>query len=51
MITGMDMSADLERGYVDLRVTELVPAAGHWLQQQAPEATNAILERFVRSLA
>ncbi|WOJ92222.1 alpha/beta fold hydrolase [Congregibacter variabilis] len=50
MITGMDMYADLEPGYVDLRVNELVPAVGHWLQQEAPEATNAILERFVRSL-
>jgi pimeloyl-ACP methyl ester carboxylesterase len=51
MISGMDMYADLEPGYRDLRVNELVPDAGHWVQQESPDATNAILERFLNSLA
>jgi pimeloyl-ACP methyl ester carboxylesterase len=50
MIAGMDMYADIESGYADLRVNELIAGAGHWVQQEAPQATNSALERFIRSL-
>ena len=50
LIPGIDLYADIETGYRDLRINELVAGAGHWVQQEAPQKTNAILERFVRSL-
>lgn len=34
-----------------LRATEIIPAAGHWLQQEAPQAVNKALVNFLRSLA
>lgn len=33
-----------------LRISQVVPRAGHWLQQEAPEAVNAALLGFLRSL-
>ena len=50
MFPGIDLYADIESGYQDLRINDLVAGAGHWVQQEAPQKTNAILERFVRSL-
>ena len=35
----------------DLRINELIPGAGHWTQQEAPEATNAIILRFVKEVS
>ncbi|HEX7166200.1 MAG TPA: alpha/beta hydrolase [Acidimicrobiales bacterium] len=34
----------------DLRVSEIVPGAGHWVQQEKPEETNEALLRFLRTL-
>ena len=34
-----------------LRATEIIPAAGHWLQQEAPQAVNKALVNFLRSVA
>ena len=34
----------------DLRVCELIPEAGHWVQQEKPDETNAALLTFLRSL-
>ncbi|MFT7685581.1 MAG: pimeloyl-ACP methyl ester carboxylesterase [Candidatus Azotimanducaceae bacterium] len=34
----------------DLRVNELIPEAGHWTQQEAPELVNKKLIGFLRSL-
>lgn len=34
----------------DFRGTTIVPGAGHWVQQEAPEATNQALEAFFASL-
>ena len=31
----------------DFRGTTIVPNAGHWVQQEAPEAVNQALEVFV----
>jgi pimeloyl-ACP methyl ester carboxylesterase len=34
----------------DLRVENLLPGAGHWVQQERPEATNRALIAFLRGL-
>lgn len=31
----------------DLRINELIPGIGHWTQQEAPEAVNKIMLRFL----
>jgi pimeloyl-ACP methyl ester carboxylesterase len=42
------MPAEAMHGWVtDLRVQEVVPGAGHWVQQQEPEAVNTALLRFL----
>jgi pimeloyl-ACP methyl ester carboxylesterase len=45
------MPAEAMQGWVsDLRAQIVVPGAGHWLQQQAPEAVNAALLEFLHCL-
>jgi epoxide hydrolase A/B len=45
------MPAAAMRGWVtDLRAEVVVPGAGHWVQQQAPEAVNAALLEFLAEL-
>ncbi len=45
------MPAEAMRGWVtDLREEVVVPDAGHWTQQQAPEAVNDALLRFLGGL-
>lgn len=45
------MPAEAMRGWVtDLRAEVVVPGAGHWVQQQAPEAVNAALLDFLAGL-
>ena len=45
------MPAEAMQGWVsDLRAQIVVPGAGHWLQQQAPEAVNAALLEFLHRL-
>ena len=34
----------------DLRVNELIPETGHWTQQEAPEAVNRYLIKFLEEL-
>lgn len=34
----------------DLRINELIPGIGHWTQQEAPEATNNIILRFLKDV-
>ncbi|HVM09046.1 MAG TPA: alpha/beta hydrolase [Acidimicrobiales bacterium] len=42
---------DSMEGWVtDMRVLEVVPGAGHWVQQEKPEETNAALLRFLATL-
>ena len=42
------MPAEAMRGWVsDLRAEIVVPGAGHWVQQQAPEEVNAALLEFL----
>lgn len=35
----------------DLRINELIPLIGHWTQQEAPEAVNDALLRFLEEIA
>lgn len=35
---------------IDLRVHELLPGAGHWIQQERPERVNELLLGFLRGL-
>jgi pimeloyl-ACP methyl ester carboxylesterase len=45
------MPAAAMQGWVDdLRADIVVPGAGHWVQQQAPEAVNAALLEFLASV-
>jgi pimeloyl-ACP methyl ester carboxylesterase len=45
------MPAEAMRGWVsDLREELVVPGAGHWVQQQAPEVVNEALLRFLADL-
>lgn len=41
---------DLETYIPDLRGTVIVPGAGHWVQQEAPDAVNGALLTFLRGL-
>jgi pimeloyl-ACP methyl ester carboxylesterase len=34
----------------DFRGSTIIPGVGHWVQQEAPDATNAALDAFVDSL-
>ena len=46
------MPAEAMRGWVtDLREEVVVPGAGHWVQQQEPEAVNGALLPFLRDVA
>jgi pimeloyl-ACP methyl ester carboxylesterase len=45
------MPAEAMRGWVsDMRAEIVVPGAGHWVQQQAPEAVNSALVEFLGGL-
>ena len=45
------MPAAATQGWVeDLRAEIVVPGAGHWVQQQAPDAVNAALLEFLARL-
>lgn len=50
-IPGMDqIIAAMPALVPQLRAAEVIPGAGHWLQQEAPEAVNKALVDFLRSL-
>lgn len=49
-IPGMDMYAAAGAACDDYRGTTLIEGAGHWVQQEAPAATNAALTAFVDGL-
>lgn len=49
-VPGADLFADADGSCADYRGTTLVGGAGHWVQQEAPAATNAALEAFISSL-
>ena len=49
-VPGGDLYAEPGAACTDFRGTTLIPGKGHWIQQEAPEATNLALERFLREL-
>jgi pimeloyl-ACP methyl ester carboxylesterase len=49
-IPGVDLFADAGANCADFRGGTVVPGVGHWVQQEAPEATNAALSEFVSGL-
>jgi len=46
-IPNRDMLALMDAHYDDLRGKVVVPGAGHWVQQEAPEAVNAAILPFL----
>ena len=49
-VPGVDLFADAGAACADFRGSTLVEGTGHWIQQEAPAATNRALEAFVGSL-
>jgi pimeloyl-ACP methyl ester carboxylesterase len=49
-VPGLDLYDYAGNAIDDLRGTTVIPGAGHWVQQEAPEATNAALAAFVDTL-
>ena len=47
---GIDMYDFAAMACDDYRGTTIIDGAGHWVQQEAPEATNAALDAFVADL-
>ena len=45
MLQGM-----MSRVIPDLRAVVVTPEMGHWIQQEAPEATNAAMLEFLKGL-
>lgn len=50
MFPGADVFADPGSACTDFRGTTIVDGAGHWVQQEAPDAVNAALDVFLDSL-
>ena len=50
-VPGVDGYSDPGAGFDDFRGATLVEGKGHWIQQEAPAATNAALKSFMDSLA
>ena len=42
---------NLPNSVPDLRVNELIPGIGHWTQQEAPDAVNELLLKFLNEVA
>lgn len=49
-IPGRDGYAEAGKACDDFRGTTIIAGAGHWVQQEAPAATNAALEAFLEGL-
>jgi pimeloyl-ACP methyl ester carboxylesterase len=49
-IPGVDVFSYAADACDDFRGSTIVPGVGHWVQQEAPEATNAALTGFVQGL-
>ncbi|MBL4727777.1 MAG: alpha/beta hydrolase, partial [Gammaproteobacteria bacterium] len=53
VIAGADkekLTATISRAAEDLRDVVLIPDIGHWVQQEAPEETNAAIIKFLNAL-
>ena len=49
-VPGGDLYADPGAACLDFRGATLIPGAGHWVQQEAPDAVNAALAGFLAGL-
>ena len=49
-IPGSDLYAQPGAACEDLRGSTIIDGAGHWVQQEAPEATNDALLAFLKTL-
>jgi len=49
--TAEQLSASIGRVATDLRGVTLIPSAGHWVQQERPEDTNAALLAFLAGVS
>ena len=50
-VPGMDLYADAGLNCTDFRFTHIIDGVGHWVQQEAPDAVNEALLRFLGSHA
>lgn len=48
--TAEQLKSALSRVVPDLRDVVLIPKVGHWVQQEAPQQTNAAMEEFLKTL-
>ncbi len=48
---GQEATARAEEYCIDYRGTTILEGSGHWLQQERPAETNAVLEAFLRGLS
>lgn len=46
-VPGMDLYAGSEAHYADSRGATIIDGVGHWVQHEAPDATNAALDAFI----
>ena len=49
-VEGLDTYDFAAMACTDFRGTTLIQGAGHWVQQEAPEAVNAALDAFLDDL-
>lgn len=49
-VPGMDLFAAADEAYADPRGVTLVDGIGHWVQQEAPDATNAAIDAFLATV-
>jgi pimeloyl-ACP methyl ester carboxylesterase len=49
-VPGIDLYDRAGDHLTDFRGATIIPGAGHWVQQEAPEETNRALEAFVRDV-
>jgi len=49
-VPGVDVFSMAGNHCTDFRGGTIVPGAGHWIQQEAPEATNVALQAFIDGL-
>jgi pimeloyl-ACP methyl ester carboxylesterase len=50
MMFGANVEERMRAAFTDLRGFHIIPNAGHWNQQEQPEATNKILIDWLKTL-
>jgi pimeloyl-ACP methyl ester carboxylesterase len=49
-VPGRDVYSRIDQNCTDFRFSRLIPGAGHWVQQEAPDAVNEALLEFFAGL-